>query len=343
MKKLKIGIVGAGSIARECHIPGFAAEPDCELTAIADPNQNSLKNIRRKWQFRREYASWTEMFAHETLDLVSICTPNVFHADAAIAAMESGADIILEKPVATTLEDAERIRQCELRTGRRVAVSFSHRFNELERAAKKAVDDGAVGSPYMIRIRFAHTGPWPGWASTEWFYNPELAGGGAVLDMGIHAFDLIPYLLGQPIRQVAAFCGTLRKPIRLEDNMVCCLKLDGPCFGYIECGWTSPAGFSGVEICGDRGCITVDCNAGETTLCAGEIKPDGSCNLNRKLLASAPKPHWQSEMAELLRQYRNHLPFTAGMKEGIAALRVALAVYRSSQTGQRIDLEGGEA
>ena len=107
-------------------------------------------------------------------------------------------------------------------------------------------------------------------------------------------------------------------------------------------GW-SPAGFSGVEICGDRGCITVDCNAGETTLCAGEIKPDGSCNLNRKLLASAPKPHWQSEMAELLRQYRNHLPFTAGMKEGIAALRVALAVYRSSQTGQRIDLEGGEA
>ncbi len=339
MKKWKIGVIGGGSIARHCHIPGYAADADCELTAIADPEVKSWEAVREKWKFQREYASWQEMFANEKLDLVSVCAPNIFHADAAIAAMESGADVILEKPIATTVKDAERIIECQKRTQKRVAVGFSHRFNPLERAAREALLSGAIGKPYMIRVRFAHTGPWPGWASTEWFYNPELAGGGAVLDMGIHAFDLVPYLLGEKIRKVTGFSGALRKPIEVDDNMVCALKIGDACFGYIECGWTSPAGFNGVEIFGDNGSLVVDCNTGEAIQCAGTISPDGTSTITRTVLASSPRPHWECEMEEFLHQYKNDLPFTAGLTEGLSALRVARAVYRSSETGMHVSPE----
>lgn len=339
MKKLRIGVIGGGSIARRCHIPGYAADPDCILAAIADPDAASLQAIREQWAFEKEYADYREMLKHEQLDLVSVCAPNKFHADAAIAALEAGADVLLEKPVALNLAEAERIADAVKRSGRRLAVGFSHRYNNLVRAAKQSCEAGAIGKLYMVRIRFAHRGPHPGWASTDWFYNPELAGGGAALDMGIHAFDLITCLAG-PITAISAIAATLRKPIAVEDNMIAICRIGDACLGYIDTNWTSPAGFIGVELYGDNGSIVIDYTTGEATQTIGVISPDGKVTTEKKIIATRGVPPWQCEMAELIDDFRNHKPFAAGIEQGIAALRVALAVYESSRTGREIRLDG---
>lgn len=337
MKKLKVAVFGAGAIARASHIPGYAANENCELTAIADVSPESLAGVREKWHFEREYNDCSDLLAHEKPDLVSICLPNKYHARYAIEAMRAGCDVILEKPVAVTLEEALAIRDAQKETGRRLAVCFSHRFNSMVRAARTALLDGKIGKPYMIRIRFAHNGPWPGWAVTDWFYNPEIAGGGAALDMGIHAIDLARWLIGD-VTRVSGLTATLRKPIALEDNMTALLQFGNSAMGYLDCGWTSCAGFSGIEIMGDTGAITVDYAAGETRLSSGVCKPDGTLEMQNSVIATRGDSAWKCQMAEFIQEKLEDRPFTAGIEEGIAALKIALAVYDSSRNGRTVSL-----
>lgn len=337
MKKLRIGILGAGAIARASHIPGYAANGNCELTAIADIAESSLAGVREKWHFLREYRDCSELLGTEKPDLVSICLPNKFHARYAIEAMECGCDVILEKPVAISMAEALAIRDARRRTGRRLAVCFSHRFNCLVRAARQAITEGRIGEPYMLRIRFAHNGPFPGWAVSDWFYDPEVAGGGAALDMGIHAMDLARWLIGE-VTAVTAFTGILRKPIAVEDNLTALLRFGNRAMGCLDCSWTSCAGFVGIEVMGDAGAVTVDYAAGETRLASGAAKPDGTLEMANGVIATRGASSWQSQMAELIGQELDGAPFATGIDDGIAALGIALAIYESARTGKSVAL-----
>lgn len=337
MGKIRVAVLGAGAIAQNSHIPGYGAAENCDLVAIADPQQSCLDAVRKTYSFAREYADFRELLAAEKVDVVSVCLPNALHTDAACMALESGADVILEKPVALTEADALRIQDAVKSSGRKLAVCFSHRFNNMVRAAKEALDAGKIGEPYMIRIRFAHGGPYPGWAKSDWFYNPEQAGGGALLDMGIHAINLAEYFLGE-ISAVKAVCGTLRKDIPLDDNASLLLRFARQAFGYLEVSWTSKAGFSGVEICGDEGAICVDYAAGETVLTAGAAKPDGSFAMEKTVLATRGDSAWKSQMEEFIACLTDGREFPFGIEEGISSLRVALGAYESNRSGQEIQL-----
>lgn len=338
MKKIRVAVLGAGAIAQNSHIPGYAAVPDlCELVAIADSNESCLADVRGKYTFAREYQNYRDLLKHEKVDVVSICLPNSLHADAAVLALESNADVILEKPVAITESGAMRIQDAIRQTGRRLAVCFSHRFNRMVQAAKQALDAGCIGEPFMIRIRFAHNGPCSGWAKTDWFYNPTLTGGGALLDMGIHAIDLAEYFMG-PIKSVSAVCGTLRKDISLDDNALLLLRFDRKAFGCLEVSWTSQAGFSGVEICGDNGAITVDYTLGKTILKAGCVNPDQTIQMVETVIAERGDSAWKCQMAAFIDCLSQNREFPLGIAEGISSLRVALGAYESNRTGQEITL-----
>lgn len=338
MKTFRVGVIGAGSIARGAHIPGYAAAKNCTLAAIADPDAGCLQKVADKgWRFDRVYADYREMLKKEDIDVVSVCAPNVFHKAMAVAALAKGCDLLLEKPVALTLADAEAIRSTARRNRRRIMVAFSHRFSDLNVAARGAVRQGRIGALYMVRVRFAHTGPWPGWASTNWFYNPKLAGGGAMLDMAIHAFDLVQWYAG-PVTAVQAKVATLRRPIKVDDNAVALLELGPRCLGYVEAGWTSPAGYCGVELMGDNGAIFVDYSAAKATMIAGTRTPDGKSRQETTVLKAGRQPLWSVQMAYFTQQLGHKAPFDPGIDDGISALRVALAAYQSNRTGRRVVL-----
>ena len=256
-------------------------------------------------------------------------------ADTARAAMAAGADIILEKPVALTEAEGAAIAAASRQYQKQIAVCFSYRFSALVQAAKAAVEAGEIGNLYMIRVRFAHQGPIPGWATTDWFYDPELAGGGAVLDMGIHAIDLVRHLAGE-ITEVSAFAGTLRKPIKLEDNLVAIFRLAGPCFGYIESGWTSAAGFNGIELMGDKGEITVNYSTNQATVTTGTIHPDGTTAMTTRIIAENGESPWKIQMREFLAAYRDGRPLAPTIDDGVTALKIALAAYQASATGKSV-------
>lgn len=338
-KNWNAGVIGCGSIAQHLHIPGYLKTPGVTLAAACDVEPRRLREaVAMAGKELRTYTDYREMLAAERFDVVSVATPNRFHAEQAVAALEAGAHVLLEKPAAVSLKEVERIRKAVQRTGRLLVMGFSHRFHRGNNRMKKLIQDGAIGEPYMIRIRFAHRGPQPGWAKSDWFYNRELAGGGALLDMGIHAIDQCHWLIG-PIRSVQARAATLRKNIEVDDNAILLLEFERPrAMGYIEVGWTSPAGFVGIEIMGDEGFLRQD-YAGFTTLTTGKISPDAKARpkLKTRIIDREPRTGgWDTEATEVVKALRKGSDLGCGIEAGRSSLAVAMAAYESSRTGKRV-------
>ena len=337
-KRFKAGVIGCGSIAQMVHLPGYVYCRGVELAASCDPVRGRRTEARRISDRLRTYEDYHEMLDAEQLDVVSVASPNRFHAEHAIAALEHGTHVLLEKPAALSMKEIARIKSAVRKSGRKLIVGFTYRFARGNQRIHRLLADGAIGVPFMIRIRLAHGGPYPGWAKSDWFYNPKHAGGGALLDMGIHAIDQAIWQLG-PVKSVRAVARTLRKNIKVEDNAVLLLEFTGgKALGYIEVGWTSPSGFCGIEIMGDQGSIVAD-YAGQLRVTTGKITPNlkGRPKLRTRVADRNPMHgSWSTEVAEVVRAFRNNDDLGIGIDAGGQALAVALAAYESSRTGRRI-------
>ena len=337
----KAGVIGCGSIAQALHMPGYLKSAGLKLVAGADPMPQRCKEAQTiAGPSFKTYPDHKAMLADQKLDVVSVCTPNRFHAEHAIAALQAGAHVILEKPAALALKEIEAIRQAIKKNGRKLVVGFSHRFQRGNQHMHKLIRCGAIGEPYMIRVRYAHRGPYPGWAKSDWFYQPWLAGGGALLDMGIHAIDQCLWLLG-PVVAVQARAETLRKDIEVDDNAIMLLEFERPnAMGYIEVGWTSPAGFVGIEVMGDGGSLRQD-YAGSLSLTTGKTSPNAKTRpkLKTRIVDADPtRGGWKTEIQTIIKALKRGDDLECGIDVGGASLAVALAAYESSKTGKRVKI-----
>lgn len=337
-KTWKAGVIGCGSISQMMHMPGYRKTPGVKLVAACDPVVERRDEALRIEPNLRTYENYRRMLDAEPLDAVSVASPNRFHAEHAVAALDSGAHVLLEKPPALSMKEIAQVRAAVKRSGRKLIVGFSHRFMRGNVKMNRMIAAGAIGEPFMIRIRLAHAGPYPGWAKCDWFYSPALAGGGALLDMGIHAIDQALWHLG-PVRSVQAMVRTLRKNIKVDDNAVFVLEFErSRALGYIEVGWTSPAGFCGMEIMGDAGCF-VENYAGQLTMTVGKITPDMKKRpkLKTRVIDETPQHGgWSIEVPTVVKALRQGSDLGLGIDTGGAALAVALAGYESSRTGRRV-------
>lgn len=339
-KTWKAGVIACGSIAQALHLPGYEKCPGVELVGACDPEPKRLAEARKIGTKLKTYSDYRKMLADQQFDVVSVCSPNKFHAQHAIAALEHGAHVVLEKPPAVTMKEIAAIKAAVKKSGRKLIVGFSHRFMRGNQKIQKLLKDGAIGEPYMIRVRFAHRGPYPGWAKCDWFYRPALAAGGALLDMGIHAIDLAHWHIG-PINRVRAVARTLRKNIRVDDNAVLLLEFaNRKALGYIEVGWTSPSGFSGIEIMGDKGSIVSDYRDC-LTITTGNVSPDMKTKpkMKNRVVEKAPTlGGWPVEVIDAVRALRMGSDMGMGIDAGGAAVAVALAAYESSRTGKAVEV-----
>ncbi len=343
MAKLKVAVVGVGSIG-DVHLAGYAAASrDVMIQAICDTNAARLKAMGEKYGVdeQHRYRDFSEMISHEPLDVLSVCTPNTYHYEQAREALRRGIATLVEKPVTLRVEEARQLVHIASKNNVPAMVAFSHRFVRMNMVAKKLIEKGDLGTPFMIRVRYAHGGPYPGWAQSDWFYKRQLAGGGALLDMGIHAIDICHYFIG-PISRVSAQVGTLRKPIEVDDNAVLAVDFGSlKCMGSVECGWTSPAGFVGVEIYGDEGALVLDLINGPRWI-RGKIHPDGKVESRPCALKVPEGPsHWPLQLEQWIRYLRGKstLQPLPTLVDGLRALEVALAAMRSAREGKIVRIQ----
>ena len=194
--KYRVAVIGAGSIAKYSHVPGFQRLDDCEVVAICDTFESRARQLADELGVAQTFGNYETMLAEVKPDIVVVATPNVFHTPMSIAALEAGAHVLCEKPLALTYPDAEAMFATAARVNKVLSVGTHFRFTGAMQAAKAHVNGGFFGKIYAARTVWNRRNGIPGYGS--WFTNRDLAGGGSLLDLGVHTLDRALYLMGYP-------------------------------------------------------------------------------------------------------------------------------------------------
>lgn len=195
MKKLKVGIIGAGNIATSAHLPSYQTMKDrAEVVAIADIVPERAKAAAEKFGIPHYYASVEDLLAHEDVDYIDICVWTAAHAPVAIAAAKAGKDILCEKPLAATLEQGLSIEKAVKEAGVNFMLAVVTRYGAEQLKAHEMQEAGEFGEIYAAKTAYVRRRGTPG----GWFTEKALSGGGPVLDIGVHAIDRTWFLMGRP-------------------------------------------------------------------------------------------------------------------------------------------------
>ena len=204
MKKIKVGIIGCGSIADIAHFPSIDKYPETELVAVCDTDKKRAMQAAMKWNAKKYFTSYTEIFDKSDLDAVVIATPNALHYEQALAAAEAGVHLLIEKPLAVTNKQAWDIVESCKKAKVKLMVGCDRRFWLQNEYAKKLIGEGYIGKPVMgYASQYQHFFYYQDQlAKTDFRLKPELAGAAAIIDMGAHAIDLIIWLMGSEVKRV---------------------------------------------------------------------------------------------------------------------------------------------
>jgi len=195
MQKLKYGIIGTGDIARNKHLPGYAALPGVELYAACDINAEKLEAMGKAYAIPRLFESYKDLLALPEIDLVSVCLPNYLHAPATVEALNAGKHVHCEKPMAMNAREASDMLAARDKTGKKLMIGLNNRFLPEAHYVKKYIDGGHLGRIYYAKCGWLRRRGLP---ANPWFQDKELSGGGALIDLGVHYIDLVMYMLGYP-------------------------------------------------------------------------------------------------------------------------------------------------
>jgi len=193
---LRVGIIGAGGIAKDVHIPNYLKHRDkVKVVAITDVIRENAEAAAKAFEIDYTFTDYQEMFNTVELDAVSICTPNKFHAGATIAALKAGCHVLCEKPPAMSVEEAQQMAEEAKKAGKILTYGFCFRHTQEVEALKRFIDADELGDIYAARVHALRRRGIPGWGV---FTNKELQGGGPLIDIGVHMLDTALYLMGYP-------------------------------------------------------------------------------------------------------------------------------------------------
>jgi len=202
-EKLRAGVVGTGM--GRYHMEGYANNPKVDLVAVCDLNEPEAKEMAERFGAKEVYTDWEKMVARD-LDIISVATPNYLHAPITIAALESGKNVLCEKPMAARLPEAEAMVRAAERTGRTLLIDMTIRYYPTSRLLRQHTEKGTFGDVYWAEAKLIRRRGVPRldmdssgtMGRGEWFVRDHLAGGGAIMDIGVHALDLVWWTLGAP-------------------------------------------------------------------------------------------------------------------------------------------------
>lgn len=322
---LRVGILGAGQVAAR-HAEAYAQLDDVQVAVVADVDPARAEALARPLG-AQAVTEWKRVL-DKPLDAVSICLPHHLHLEPAVAAAERGWHILLEKPIANTLAEADAIVNAARRGGVRLMISFVHRFREEWQTARAIIARGELGQPTMALDNLLSQG---GRHVPAWVWRKAEAGGGVLMYGGIHAVDRVRWLLGSEVTHVYAQARTYSQETDVEDGLTAILTFaNGATATLFENspGYRVTPRHWATEVFGTQGMLRVWTRefvefSSETRAYRLNIERDDN------FLRQA------QEFVSAIREDRD--PSVTG-EDGRAALAIALAVYQSAATGHVVQL-----
>lgn len=193
MQVLKVGVIGGGGIA-DLHLQSYAKNEQVEIAAVCDVNAERAREMAEKYHSSRVFVDYHQLLQDNEVEAVSICTWNNTHAEIAIAALEAGKHVLVEKPMTTSIEEAEKVEKAVNDSGKLLQVGFVRRYDKNIEMLKRFIDSGDLGEIYYAKASYLRRFGNPG----GWFSDKARSGGGPLIDLGVHIIDICWYLMGCP-------------------------------------------------------------------------------------------------------------------------------------------------
>jgi predicted dehydrogenase len=234
----RVALLGNGWI-QDFHARGVLAHPHGELVAVANHREESARAFAERYGIPRVTTDWEALARDPEVDAAVVATPNALHAPQAVALLEAGVHVLVEKPMATTVAECDRMVAAARASGASLMVAHCWRFRDEVVALRDRIATGDLGEIVKTRGYGVHAN----WGPEGWFTDPELAGGGALPDMGVHAIDTARFLLGdpEPLRVCAAI-GTRYAKGRytVDDDGILLIGWSNGTNSIVESGWWQP-------------------------------------------------------------------------------------------------------
>lgn len=202
---IKVCIISCGMIANSAHIPAYRNfSDDFFISAVSDINENAARETAKRHGIPNFYQNAEEMLEKEKPDLVSVCVPNCFHKEYTLMALNYGANVLCEKPLAFNYADAKEMFDTAKRNGKTLMACQSMRFTPARLAAKEYIEKNGIGNIYYGELSRVRRRGIPYWGT---FHIKKISGGGAFADIGIHILDALLWLMGNP--EIESVSGTV--------------------------------------------------------------------------------------------------------------------------------------
>lgn len=193
---MKIAVIGCGTIANAQHIPAYMKNEEAEIKYFCDIIPERAENAVKKYGCGTAITDYREALADSEVEAVSVCTPNKMHSEITIAALKSGKNVLCEKPAARVLSEALEMQKAQHESGKVLNIGVVNRFNTNVNKIKEFIDQGKLGEVYSVYISFRSHRSIPGLGGA--FTTKEIAGGGVLIDWGVHFLDIVMYCCGDP-------------------------------------------------------------------------------------------------------------------------------------------------
>ena len=335
-EQLRVGVIGCGRMGA-FHVRNYAQLDCAQLVAVADPDPEARSRALAGSQVL-EFSDWRDLIEDaDELDAVSITCPSEHHAEVALEALAAGLHVLVEKPIATTLPDALRMRGAAIEADRKLMVGHVERFNPAVEKLRELVADGRLGNVY--RAHTTRVGPLP----------TRIQDTGVAIDLATHDLDVMQYVLDSSIHEIYADGGRFQHSSQ-EDLLTCLARFDGgggETLGLLDVNWLTPEKKREIALIGENGLlrasyITQDVWFVESTTAPLQwdglsvLRGDGEGAAVRFSLAKAEP--LQAELEAFCRCVLDDTPEPVSAHDGVKALAAALAVRESAAVRRPVEL-----
>jgi len=267
--KIKWGVIGCGGIAMRRTIPGMMLSQNSELVAVMDTNPDAAKKVKNEFNAKYEFCTVEELLGVKEIDAVYIATPVFCHKQQVKLAADAGKHILLEKPMGLSVDESKWISDYCKSKGVKLAVGLMMRYSAYHQKMKEIILNGGIGDIVSMRAQFTC---WYPKMEGNWRQNKKTAGGGALMDMGIHSIDLLQYISGTKAEVVACFAQNQTFDYGVEDSASLIMKMSNGATAYVDSNFNIPdnAAKCRLEFYGTKGSILAEGTIGQVE--SGEIK-----------------------------------------------------------------------
>jgi predicted dehydrogenase len=341
--RLRFALIGCGKITERLALPQLKACPDVDVTALVDKRRAAAARLADQFGIdrRRIWTDWKRMLREAEVDAVAVNLPNVLHAEVAIAALEAKKHVMVEKPMALTLAEADAMVEAARTHRRFLMVEHTQRFHPAHEVAYDLLQRGTLGTVTQVRGRIGHAGP-EHWSGTprSWFTDKRQSGGGALFDVGIHIVDVLRWLSGKQVRRICCQAKTLQKRVKVEDNASALLEFTDGTLGSFEASWTTRPYEVTTVFYGERGQLRTAVGAVHPVVikfCQRTGDPNKQIGDDTHPAVPASSRRGGAYPCFIDSIAKGRAPVVPG-EEGCRTLEVILGAYESVRSGRWVDL-----